>query len=88
MNKSAIFSIVGDPDDRDCVIEIRGDPDGQALRGLLRVLIEAMGERPDVVILDLAEVRFYDASLLAVVLPEACQHGLDIGVRLLLEAPR
>jgi anti-anti-sigma factor len=88
MDGSTTFDFVGESGHGDCVIGVRGDLDAHGLGRLRQILRDAMTGCPDEVIVDLAEVRFYDASTLAVVLAEARQHGLAIGVRLVLQARR
>jgi anti-sigma B factor antagonist len=70
----------------DCVIRIRGDVDLRSLPQLRRALRYALAARPVLLIVDMAEVGFVDAHGL-VVLATARRRGLDVGVRLLLQAP-
>jgi anti-anti-sigma factor len=83
----ATFDIVSDPDDADCVIDVRGDlVDLRSLAGLRGLLRDATAARPVMLIVDLAEVTSIDASGLAV-LAAARRRGLEVGMRLLLQAP-
>jgi stage II sporulation protein AA (anti-sigma F factor antagonist) len=83
----ATFDILSDPGDGDCVIEIRGDLDHlPSLVGLRAVLRDAIAARPVMLIVDLAEVTSIDVSGLAV-LAAARRDGLEVGARLLLQAP-
>jgi len=88
MGGSATFDFLSDPDDGDCVVHVQGDLDAQGLSGLRHILSEAITGRPDEVVLNLADVRYFNASALAIVLAEPRQQGLAIEVRLLLQAQR
>jgi anti-anti-sigma factor len=86
MDGSATFDFGSEPGEGDCVIGVRGDLDAHGLSRLRQTLRDAMTGRDDEVILNLADVGFYNASALAVVLAEARKHGLAAGVRLVLQA--